>query len=78
MTPDLARATGDCATCAATTGTKRYCAPARCYCGHADCPAVDSYVDINAIPLWDAQPPARPARRSSWDDRKDSTWIDKL
>jgi DNA-directed RNA polymerase subunit N (RpoN/RPB10) len=22
----------------------RYCAPARCYCGHPECPAYDTYV----------------------------------
>lgn len=35
-----------CNTCADTTGTTRYCALARCYCGHPDCPAIDSYIDL--------------------------------
>lgn len=66
-----------CAPCATATGTKRYCALARCYCGHPECPAFESFIDLDAIPLADA--PTRPSsRRSSWDDRKESTWIDQL
>ena len=66
-----------CATCATETGTKRYCAPARCYCGHSDCPAFDSWIDLKAVEFADT-PVSAPKRGSTWDDREGATWIDKL
>lgn len=65
-----------CATCAEITGTMRYCAPARCYCGHANCPAFASFVDLTALPAADVAPVA--TLRTGWDDREGETWIDKL
>lgn len=64
-----------CATCIEQTGTQRYCAPARCYCGHDACPA-----EWHPLPdLREVDPaPAKPARASSWGTREDSTWIDKM
>ena len=65
-----------CATCADETGTKRYCALTRCYCGHSDCPAFDSWVDLKAIQhVGDT---TSTTRSTAWADREDSTWIDKL
>lgn len=55
----------------------RYCAPARCYCAHEECPAFESWVDIRAIPFRDAEPKKNPAR-SSWDNREGETWIDSM
>jgi hypothetical protein len=37
-----------CTTCVELTKTKRYCAPARCYCGHAACPAIATWIDVRA------------------------------
>ena len=65
-----------CATCANTVGTKRYCAPGRCYCGHPDCHAYDTWVDLATVKLSDDSPVAAPSR--TWDTREESTWIDKL
>lgn len=39
-----------CPTCAEKTGTKRYCAPGRCYCAHPACPAYPTWVDLTATP----------------------------
>lgn len=66
-----------CVTCADETGTKRYCAPSRCYCGHAACPAFDSWIDLKAVQFTDA-PIGTRTRFTTWDDRKESTWIDKM
>ena len=64
-----------CETCRANTGTLRYCALGRCYCGHADCPAFTSWVELPAL----TNAHAAPARRSTtWDDREEATWIDQL
>lgn len=37
----------NCPSCRTATGTTRYCAPSRCYCGHEDCPAYASWVDTS-------------------------------
>jgi hypothetical protein len=66
----------ECATCE-TTGRRGYCAPARCYCGHPDCHAVESWVDLKAIRFADAPLPTKRGR-SRWDDREGATWIDSL
>ena len=66
-----------CATCAQATKTKRYCAPARCYCGHALCPAFDSWIDLALIeaPVVDS---STERHRDSWANREGASWIDKL
>ena len=73
----MPRDDGSCATCLETTGTKRYCAPARCYCGHDACPA-----EWHPMPdLRETAPvPTRPDVRMSetWASREDDSWIDKL
>lgn len=71
--------TGDdttCLTCRVETGTKRYCAPGRCYCGHEACPAFDTYIDPSTLIPRDVKPAK--AGRSSWDNRGEATWIDKM
>ena len=76
-TPPAQRRHETCATCAEVTGTKRYCAPGRCYCGHEDCPAFDTWIDLKSLPIHDAPTTAKRGR-SAWDDREGSTWIDSL
>lgn len=66
----------DCQTCD-TTGRRGYCAPARCYCGHPDCHAHESFIDLAAVPLAEV-PAVKPRGRLSWDDREGPTWIDSL
>ena len=39
-----------CSMCHDATGTLRYCAPRRCYCGHKTCPAYATYVNVRATP----------------------------
>jgi hypothetical protein len=64
--------------CAACPGT-RYCAPARCYCGHAECPAFESYYDVRAMPFHETKAEKkRAAQKASWDSREGETWIDSL
>lgn len=63
--------------CCPTCGGTRYCAPARCYCGHESCPAFASFVDMASVPLT-AAPTVVKAGPSSWDKREESTWIDSL
>lgn len=65
-----------CCTCREQTGTARYCAPGRCYCGHESCPAFASYVDIRLVPIHVAKSPA--ATSTAWKDREGETWIDQL
>ena len=72
MRPEL------CAPCG-TAGRKGYCAPGRCYCGHTDCPAFASFVDVRALPVPDVAPTKTTGRqKSSWDNREGETWIDQL
>lgn len=56
-------------------GTRGSCAPLRCYCGHEPCPAFASYIEPRAADIA-ASAPKR--RKSSWDNREESTWIDQL
>lgn len=67
-----------CAACVAATGTKRYCAPTRCYCGHPGCPAFDSWVDLKALAASEQYAATPTPRSSTWDDREEATWIDQL
>ena len=62
-----------CATCT-TVGRRGYCAPLRCYCGHDTCHAFASWEPLTR-PLANVQ--TLPTR-STWADREESTWIDKL
>jgi hypothetical protein len=69
--------TDTCQSCAVESGTKRYCAPARCYCGHKNCPAFDSWVDLKALPIPEPTTTTR-RKNTTWDDREGPTWIDSL
>ena len=65
----------NCQTCTETS-RRGYCAPLRCYCGHDTCHAFASW-QPRRDPFQNVQP--LPVRTSSaWDDREESTWIDKL
>lgn len=56
-------------------GTRRYCAPNRCYCGHPTCHAYHSYYE----PVAPAITTPRPNKHAAtWANRKESTWIDDL
>lgn len=71
-----------CSPCAPT-----YCAPNRCYCGHAECDAAATFVR-HVHPKTEATGPvfddsAAPApiptiEPSAWDEREGPTWIDNL
>lgn len=66
------------ATCQTCVEAQRrgYCAPFRCYCGHADCYAFASYVPRSTPNLIEFKP--RKPKQNAWADREVSTWIDKL
>ena len=62
-----------CATCA-ETGRRGYCAPAGCYCGHETCHAYASWQPLKTPDITIREV----AKASAWDEREDSTWIDRL
>lgn len=73
-TPKVSRAVERCPECVAPGG---YCAPLRCYCGHADCPASASYIPLGQIRS--SGPSTNNAQHAkSWADRKEATWLDRL
>ena len=73
-TPKVSRAVERCPECVAPGG---YCAPLRCYCGHADCPASASYIPPGQIRS--SGPSTNNAQHAkSWADRKEATWLDRL
>ena len=52
------------------------CCPGRCYCGHDTCHAFASWTPrpvLNVTHIGKSTP-----ARNSWDNREESTWIDKL
>lgn len=67
----------DCGTCAETTGTKRYCAPLRCYCAHEDCYAFASYRKSQMPTLTNVKA-ADSRMAKSWAERGEGSWIDGL
>ena len=60
-----------------TECTFGYCAPNRCYCGHPECNAYHSYVDPYKEPL-KTQGIDASHHKKSWNNRGESTWLDKL
>lgn len=64
-----------CATCT-EVGRKGCCAPLRCYCGHESCHAFASWTPLQPLNVTHIGK-STPAR-NLWDNREDSTWIDKL
>jgi hypothetical protein len=68
-----------CPTCAPA-----YCAPLRCYCGHADCDAAATFVSHTTVStrvVYDDEavaPAPVAAEPSDWDEREGPTWIDSM
>lgn len=61
------------------TGTGRYCPPKVCYCGSCPWWTPAPVPDYSKVPGSSTYRGDRQQRgSSSWDDRKDSTWIDQL
>ena len=50
--------------------------PLRCYCGHDTCHAFASWTPLQPLNVTHIGK-STPAR-NSWDNREESTWIDKL
>lgn len=67
----------ECQSCT-DAGRKGYCALGRCYCGHGDCRAAESWVPLPALtgtaPAGETTKPTG----SAWDNREGATWIDRL
>lgn len=66
-----------CQTCT-DAGRRGYCAPARCYCGHPECWASASWVDLSTVRINVDVAPANEKMRKSWEQRTEATWLDKL
>ena len=62
-----------CRVCVETRQEPVYCA--RCYCGHPECPAYDTYREL---PKPQNIFYKNNTSRSSWDDREEQTWLDKM
>lgn len=59
-----------------TECTFGYCAPNRCYCGHEECTSFHSYIHRDEIK---AEAPVSTAQHAqSWNNREESTWLDRL
>ena len=65
-----------CDKCREISGSPIYCAPKRCYCGHDECPAYDSYIPLENVP----RPVMREQsqQKESWAGRAKNTWLDKM
>lgn len=64
-----------CAACVAN-GERGSCARLRCYCGHRECWAFDSYYKPETpAAITVAKADERMAR--SWAEREESTWLDR-
>lgn len=71
----MSRAMSNCPACI-DKGELGSCARYRCYCGHQECWAFDSYYKPEAI----AAPVVRKADKrmaQSWADREEPTWLDR-
>jgi hypothetical protein len=62
------------------TGRGRSCARRRCYCGHPECWAAASYVDLSRVRVRVADADDHPLSRAAaaWDNRQEDTWLDRL
>ena len=54
----------------------RYCAPARCYCGHPECPAFDTHRERTPINVTDITNRTSKAA-DLWASREEPTWMDR-
>lgn len=65
----------DCKACH-NLGKFGYCARLRCYCGHPECHAADSYYTLEPLSnIIVSAPDERMAK--SWKEREGPTWLDK-
>ena len=64
-----------CQTCT-EEGRKGYCARLRCYCGHEDCHASASYVEV-LPPDVTTIPTSKSRAAELWADREEPTWLDR-
>ena len=65
-----------CAACA-DSGRNGTCARLRCYCGHQECWAAESFVELGVMRV-PANVPAGDARQAqTWANREEPTWLDK-
>jgi hypothetical protein len=65
-----------CASCA-EIGRAGSCARLRCYCGHSTCWAFASWSPLSTDAP-EITTTTKRAGRSAWDNRKESTWLDRL
>jgi hypothetical protein len=69
------RITTNCPACT-QTGEQGSCARYRCYCGHAECWAFDSYYKPET-PIAPVVRAADKRMAQSWADREEPTWLDR-
>lgn len=71
----MTRVTTNCPVCT-NAGQQGSCARLRCYCGHSECWAFDSYYKPVATSLTVA-PKADERMAKSWAEREEPTWLDR-
>ena len=64
-----------CQTCT-EEGRKGYCARLRCYCGHEDCHAFQSWHEPVAPDI--TAKTSNELHATTWADREGPTWIDQM
>ena len=64
-----------CPTCAAG-GQMGCCARLRCYCGHKECWAFDSYFKPSPVTITTTLAPDKRVA-NSWAERDEPTWLDR-
>ena len=55
-----------------------YCARNRCYCGHKECNAFGSWVDVSEQANQRVKIRKQSQHAESWEKRGEATWLDKL
>ncbi|HLU42294.1 MAG TPA: hypothetical protein VKZ55_07855 [Microthrixaceae bacterium] len=65
-----------CASCD-PAGRGRYCARLRCYCGHPDCWAADSWQELPPPVISTPDDKAATRAAQAWKEREETTWIDR-
>ena len=71
----MSRVTTNCPSCV-KAGQQGSCARLRCYCGHSECWAFDSYYKPAATVIT-AAPKADERMAKSWAEREEPTWLDR-
>lgn len=70
------RVNTNCPTCV-NQGERGSCARLRCYCGHKECWAYDSYYDARATTTTAAVRKTDERMAKSWAEREEPTWLDR-